>query len=123
MRCVGRGFIDILIRRTITSEPARVPAAVDGVPLSDSLRFEPEASGPSNTPEFGSVKITEGAESLYAMGAYYHAKNASTNPPYLLAEARRCQRETPKRRTTKQPYSEEMLVPGPQALTEGGEMH
>lgn len=74
----------ILIGRTITTEPALVAAAVDGVPLSDTLRFEQGSNGPGNTPEFGSVKSKEGAEALYAMGAYYHVKKGVKYPAVLV---------------------------------------
>lgn len=74
----------ILIGRTITAEPGLVAAAVDGVPLSDTLRFETGANGPGNTPEFGSVKTKEGFEGLYAMGAYYHVKRRVKYPAVLV---------------------------------------
>ena len=74
----------ILIGRTITTEPALVAAAIDGVPLSDTLRFETGSNGPGNTPEFGSVKTREGAEGLYAMGAYYHVTKGVNYPAVLV---------------------------------------
>jgi prolyl oligopeptidase len=76
----------ILIGRTITTEPGLVAAAIDGVPLSDTLRFEAGANGPANIPEFGSVKTREGFEGLHAMGAYYHLSPGQTYP-YVLVTA------------------------------------
>lgn len=74
----------ILIGRTITTEPGLVAAAIDGVPLSDTLRFERGSNGPGNTPEFGSIKTKQGAEGLYAMGAYYHVKKGVKYPAVLV---------------------------------------
>jgi prolyl oligopeptidase len=74
----------ILIGRTITAEPALVAAAVDGVPVSDTLRTETGANGPGNIPEFGSVKTREGFDGLYAMGAYYHIVPGTQYPAVLV---------------------------------------
>ncbi|WP_028079935.1 prolyl oligopeptidase family serine peptidase [Solimonas soli] len=76
----------ILIGRTITTEPGLVAAAVDGVPLSDSLRFETGANGPANIPEFGSVTTQQGFDALYLMGAYYHVQ-PGVKYPYVMVTA------------------------------------
>jgi prolyl oligopeptidase len=74
----------VLIGRAITTEPSLFAAAVDGVPLSDTLRIEKGANGPANIPEFGSTTTKAGFDGLYAMGAYYHVVPGTAYPAVMV---------------------------------------
>jgi prolyl oligopeptidase len=74
----------ILVGRTITERPELFGAAIDDVPVSDSLRMETSANGVPNIPEFGSVKTEEGFKALYAMSPYAHVKDGVAYPAVLL---------------------------------------
>lgn len=74
----------ILVGRSITERPDLFGAAIDMVPVSDSLRVELSASGVPNIPEFGSVKTEEGFKALYAMSSYHHVKEGTAYPATLV---------------------------------------
>jgi len=74
----------ITIGRSITERPDLFAAAIDEVPMSNSMRFENMPNGPPNIPEFGSVKTQWGFEDLYAMGAYEHVRDGVHYPAVLL---------------------------------------
>lgn len=74
----------ILIGRAIEERPDLFAAAVDRVPMSDTLRFETTANGPDNVPEFGSVKDPEGFKALYAMSPYAHVRDGVKYPPVMI---------------------------------------
>jgi prolyl oligopeptidase len=74
----------ILIGRSITARPDLFAAAVDGVPASDMLRIETGPNGPTNTPEFGSVKTEDGFKALYEMSAYAHVVPGTKYPAMLV---------------------------------------
>jgi prolyl oligopeptidase len=74
----------ILVGRSITERPDLFGAAIDMVPVSDSLRVELSASGVPNIPEFGSVKTEEGFKALYAMSSYHHVKDGTAYPATLV---------------------------------------
>jgi prolyl oligopeptidase len=74
----------IFVGRAITERPDLFGAAVDQVPFSDTIRSEVSASGPSNAPEFGTIKTEEGFRSLYAMSPYLAVKDNVKYPAVLL---------------------------------------
>jgi prolyl oligopeptidase len=74
----------ITIGRSITERPDLFAAAIDEVPMSNSMRFENMPNGPPNIPEFGSVKTQWGFEDLYAMGAYEHVRDGVHYPAVLV---------------------------------------
>jgi len=74
----------ILVGRTITERPDLFGAAIDDVPVSDTLRMETSANGVPNIPEFGSVKTEEGFKALLAMSPYAHVKDGVAYPAVLL---------------------------------------
>jgi prolyl oligopeptidase len=74
----------ILVGRSITERPDLFGAAIDAVPVSDSLRMELSANGVPNIPEFGSVKTEEGFKALYAMSSYHHVKDGTAYPATLV---------------------------------------
>ena len=66
--------------RRITESPDLFTAAVDGVPLSGTLRFEDGAAGPPNVTEFSFAKDPEGFETLYGTAAYEHVVPGTKYP-------------------------------------------
>jgi len=74
----------IFVGRSITERPDLFAAALDQVPVSDTLREEFTANGIPNIPEFGSVKTEEGFKALYEMSAYDHVKDGTKYPAVLL---------------------------------------
>jgi prolyl oligopeptidase len=74
----------IFVGRSITERPELFGAAVDQVPVSDSVRAEFSANGPPNIPEFGSVKTEDGFKGLYAMSAYHWIKDGTKYPAVLV---------------------------------------
>ncbi|HTQ02183.1 MAG TPA: prolyl oligopeptidase family serine peptidase, partial [Casimicrobiaceae bacterium] len=74
----------IFVGRSITDRPELFAAAIDEVPVSDSLRMEFSANGVPNIPEFGTVKTEEGFKGLLAMSSYHHVKDGTKYPAVLL---------------------------------------
>ena len=74
----------IFVGRSITERPDLFGAAIDQVPVSDSVRAEFSANGPPNIPEFGSVKTEDGFKGLYAMSAYHWVKDGTNYPAVLV---------------------------------------
>ena len=74
----------ILVGRAITERPDLFAAAIDDVPVSDSLRMEFSANGVPNVPEFGSVKTEAGFKALLEMSPYAHVKDGVAYPAVLL---------------------------------------
>ncbi len=74
----------IFVGRSITERPDLFGAAIDEVPVSDSLRMEFSENGVPNIPEFGSVKSEEGFKSLYAMSSYHWVKDGTAYPAVLV---------------------------------------
>jgi prolyl oligopeptidase len=74
----------LLVGGAITERPDLFGAAVDQVPFSDTVRSEVSASGPSNAPEFGSVKDEAGFRALLAMSPYAAVKDGVKYPAVLL---------------------------------------
>jgi prolyl oligopeptidase len=74
----------ITIGRSITERPDLFAAAIDEVPMSNSMRYENTPNGPPNIPEFGSVQTLWGFEDLYEMGAYEHVRDGVHYPAVML---------------------------------------
>ena len=74
----------ILVGRAITERPDLFGAAIDEVPVSDSLRMERSANGVPNIPEFGTVTNEQDFKSLLEMSPYAHVKNGVPYPAVLL---------------------------------------
>jgi prolyl oligopeptidase len=74
----------ITIGRSITERPDLFAAAIDGVPMSDTVRTEFTPNGPPNIPEFGTVKTQDGFKALYEMSAYAHVKDGTAYPAVML---------------------------------------
>jgi prolyl oligopeptidase len=74
----------IFVGRSITERPDLFGAAIDQVPISDSLRMEFSENGVPNIPEFGSVKTEDGFKGLRAMSSYHWVKDGVPYPAVLL---------------------------------------
>ena len=73
----------ILIGRAITERPDLFAAAINNVGISNTLRFELTANGPSNIWEFGTVKDSVEASALYEMDALHHVKDGVKYPAVI----------------------------------------
>ena len=85
----------ILIGRAIEARPDLFAAAIAGVPVADTLRFETTANGPPQTHEFGSVKTEAGFKALYAMSSYAHIEDGVKYPAVLVTTGMNDQRVAP----------------------------
>lgn len=74
----------ITISRAITTRPDLFAAANINVGSSNALRAETGANGPSNIPEFGSVKTKAGFQALYEMDGYQHVKDGTAYPGVIV---------------------------------------
>ncbi|MEO8753384.1 MAG: prolyl oligopeptidase family serine peptidase [Casimicrobiaceae bacterium] len=74
----------IFVGRAITERPELFGAAVDQVPVSDTLRAEFSANGVPNIPEFGTVTTEAGFKALFAMSPYHAVKDGVKYPAVLL---------------------------------------
>lgn len=75
----------IAIGNALVQRPNLFAVAIVRVGATDMLRFETTPNGPSNVPEFGSVKTEQGFKDLYAMSAYNHVVDGTRYPATLLA--------------------------------------
>ena len=92
---IGGSAGGILVGRAITERPDLFAAAISAVGVSDTLRVELSENGPTNIPEFGSVKTQEGFEDLYAMSSYAHVRDGTAYPAVLLTTGMNDPRVTP----------------------------
>jgi len=74
----------ITVGRAITARPDLFAAASIRAGLVNTLRFETDANGIPNVPEFGSVSTQEGFEDLLAMDAFQHVREGVAYPAVLL---------------------------------------
>ena len=74
----------ILVGRAMTERPDLFAAAVPVVGALDMLRMEFTTNGPSNIPEFGTVKTEQGFKALLAMSAYHQVRDDTSYPAVLL---------------------------------------
>jgi prolyl oligopeptidase len=84
MAIMGGSAGGIFVGRAITERPELFGAAVDEVPVSDSIRMEFSSNGVPNIPEFGTVKDEDGFKGLLAMSSYHHVKDGTKYPAVLL---------------------------------------
>ena len=84
MSIMGGSAGGIFVGRSITERPDLFGAAVDQVPVSDTVRFETSANGIPNIPEFGSVKTEEGFKALFAMSSYHWIRDGVKYPAVLV---------------------------------------
>jgi prolyl oligopeptidase len=82
----GRGTSagGITIGGALTQRPDLFALAICNVGVVNALRAEFSPNGPSNIPEFGSVKDPDGFKALYQMDAYVHVKDGTPYPAVLL---------------------------------------
>ncbi len=74
----------IFVGRSITERPDLFGAAIDVVPVSDTVRAEFSANGVANIPEFGTVKEEAGFKNLYAMSPYHWVRDGTPYPAVLV---------------------------------------
>ncbi|MFT4205064.1 MAG: prolyl oligopeptidase family serine peptidase [Chitinophagaceae bacterium] len=74
----------ILIGRAITERPDLYKAAIAKVGNLNALRGEFTPNGPSNIPEFGTVKDSIGFRALLEMDAYQHTQKGVKYPAQLI---------------------------------------
>jgi prolyl oligopeptidase len=74
----------ITVGRAMTERPDLFAAVVAEVGLMNPLRFEEDANGVLNIPEFGSVKNAEEFPALLEMDSYLHIKDGVKYPPTLV---------------------------------------
>lgn len=74
----------ILIGRAVTERPDLFAAAIFGVGILDTLRFETTPNGVPNIQEFGSTKTADGFRGLLEMSSYNHVKDGVKYPAILL---------------------------------------
>ena len=78
----------IVIGGAITRRPDLFAAALDVVGVSDALRSEFSSNGPSNIPEFGTVKNEKEFLTLRATDAYQQVRNHTPYPAVMLITGR-----------------------------------
>jgi prolyl oligopeptidase len=85
-KLAGRGTSagGITIGGALTQRPDLFTLCICNVGVMNALRLEAGPNGAVNTPEFGSVKDTDGFQSLFAMDAYQHVKDGTPYPAVLL---------------------------------------
>jgi len=73
----------VLITRAITERPDLFAAAVCNVGMGNPMRSEFYASGPTNIPEFGTVKDSLDTKSLYEMDGMQHVVDGVKYPAVM----------------------------------------
>ena len=91
----GESAGGILIGRSITDRPDLFAAALIEVGFTDALRGEVEQDGPSEIPEWGTVKDPDGFKGLYEMSPYVHIKDGTAYPAVMLTTGRNDPRVAP----------------------------
>ena len=74
----------ILISNTIAERPELFAAAIIGVGMNNTLRYETTANGPGNVPQFGTIRTEEGFKALLAMDGYHKIEDGVKYPTVLL---------------------------------------
>ncbi len=74
----------LLMGAMMTQHPELMQAVVSHVGIYDMLRVELDPNGAFNVTEFGSVKVPEQFQALYAYSPYHHVKNKSAYPAVLM---------------------------------------
>jgi prolyl oligopeptidase len=73
----------IFVGRAIAERPELFAAAVPAVGTMDAVRFESEANGPANVPEFGTIKKEDEFKALLAMSSYHHIRDGVAYPAVM----------------------------------------
>ena len=73
----------ILISRAITERPDLFAAAICNVGCANAMRMEFSPNGPTNTPEFGTVKNEAECAALYEMDGVAHVKKGVAYPAVM----------------------------------------
>ena len=85
LSAVGGSGGGIILGGVITQRPDLFSAIVCDSCVFNMLRFETEANGLVNTPEFGSVSTPDGYKALYAMDSYVHVTDRTSYPAVMLS--------------------------------------
>jgi prolyl oligopeptidase len=86
----------LLMGAVLTQRPELFKAVVSHVGIYDMLRFELDANGEFNVPEFGSVKDAAQFRALYAYSPYHHVRDGVAYPAVLLLTGANDPRVNPK---------------------------
>jgi prolyl oligopeptidase len=74
----------ITMGRALTERPDLFAGVIDSVPAGNPLRQEFSPNGPSNIPEFGTIKTEGGFKNLYEMDTIQHVKHGVQYPAVLV---------------------------------------
>lgn len=74
----------IMVGRAVTERKDLFAGAIDRVGDVNTLRAEFMAAGPTNIPEFGTIKDRQGFEDLYAMDTIQHIDPGTRYPAFLI---------------------------------------
>ena len=74
----------IAVGRAMTERPDLFALVVSAAGVLNTLRFEFEANGLANIPEFGTVTTESGFRALYEMDTLHHVVDGVRYPPILL---------------------------------------
>jgi prolyl oligopeptidase len=83
LACIGTSAGGILISRAITERPDLFAAAVCDVGLANVMRREFSPFGPSDTPEFGTVKDPVECRALFEMDGVQHVQKRVKYPAVM----------------------------------------
>jgi prolyl oligopeptidase len=75
----------LLMGAALTQRPELFRAVVSRVGIYDMLRVELDPNGLFNTTEFGSVKVPDQFNAMYAYSPYHHVKNGTAYPAIFMA--------------------------------------
>ncbi|MCH7729665.1 MAG: S9 family peptidase, partial [Planctomycetes bacterium] len=74
----------LLMGAVMTQHPDLMKAVVSHVGIYDMLRFELSPNGAFNIPEFGTVRIREQFEAMFAYSPYHNVVDGTDYPPTLF---------------------------------------
>ncbi len=74
----------ITMGRALTERPDLFAGVIDAVPAANTLRAEFSPNGPSNIPEFGTIKTEAGFKNLYAEDSIQHVKKGTQYPAVMV---------------------------------------
>ena len=81
---IGGSNGGLLMGATFTQHPELLKAVVSSVGIYDMLRVELSSNGSFNIPEFGTVKIEEQFNAMYAYSPYHHVVDKTKYPAILF---------------------------------------
>ena len=85
MAIYGGSAGGIFVGGAIAERPALFAAAVPVVGVMDMVRVETSANGPTNVPEFGSVKLETEFKGLLAMSSYHQLRDGVRYPAVMAS--------------------------------------